>query len=202
MKERICCFQRIERSLAWLGESEWSRVTKLRSWDPKKKGKPLEGFRRVTDIIWFVFKTVLTALWRIEWGEARMNTEDQWGDYCYKPGREDSSLGQGSNQGHGEKWKYLGYILNIGLTRLSSDTTEWLLFQFSLSCIGEGHGNPLQYSCLENPRDGGTWWAAVYGVAQSRTWLKWLSNSSSSIVKDVYPKSPNTYNFPLISRKM
>ena len=50
-----------------------------------------------------------------------------------------------------------------------SDTTERLHFPFSLSCIGEGNGNPLQYSCLENPRDGGAWWAAVYGVAQSRT---------------------------------
>ena len=49
-----------------------------------------------------------------------------------------------------------------------SDTTEQLHFHFSLSCTGEGHGNPLQCSCLENPRDGGAWWAAVYGVAQSR----------------------------------
>ena len=47
---------------------------------------------------------------------------------------------------------------------------------FSLSCIGEGNGNPLQCSCLENPRDGGAWWAAVYGVAQSWTRLKWLSS--------------------------
>ena len=60
-----------------------------------------------------------------------------------------------------------------------SDTTEQLHFHFSLSCIGEGNGNPLQYSCLENPRDGGAWWAAVYEVAQSRTQLKRLSNSSS-----------------------
>ena len=52
-----------------------------------------------------------------------------------------------------------------------SDTTERLQFHFSLSCIGEGNGNPLQCSCLENPRDGGAWWAAVYGVAQSRTRL-------------------------------
>ena len=50
---------------------------------------------------------------------------------------------------------------------------------FSLSCIGEGNGNPFQCSCLENPRDGGAWWAAVYGVAQSRTQLKRLSSSSS-----------------------
>ena len=60
------------------------------------------------------------------------------------------------------------------------DTTEWLHFPFSLSCIGEGHGNPLQCSCLENPRAGGAWWAAVCGVAQSRTRLKRLSSSSSS----------------------
>ena len=58
-----------------------------------------------------------------------------------------------------------------------SDTTERLHFHFSLSCIGEGNGNPLQCSCLENPRDGESWWAAVYGVAQSRTRLKRLSSS-------------------------
>ena len=52
------------------------------------------------------------------------------------------------------------------------DTTERLHFHFSLSCIGEGNGNPLQCSCLENPRDGGAWWAAVSGVAQSWTQLK------------------------------
>ena len=56
---------------------------------------------------------------------------------------------------------------------------EWLHFRFSLSCIGEGNGNPLQCSCLENPRDGGAWWAAVYGVAQSWTWLTRLSSSSN-----------------------
>ena len=61
-----------------------------------------------------------------------------------------------------------------------SDMTERLHFHFSLSCIGEGNGNPLQCSCLENPRDRGAWWAAVYGVAQSRTRLKRLSSSSSS----------------------
>ena len=57
---------------------------------------------------------------------------------------------------------------------------EQLYFHFSLSCIGEGNGHPLQCSCLENPRDGGARWAAVYGVAQSRTRLKRLSSSSSS----------------------
>ena len=62
--------------------------------------------------------------------------------------------------------------------REESDKTERLHFHFSLSCIGEGNGNPFQCSCLENPRDGGAWWAAVYGVAQSRTRLKWLSRKS------------------------
>ena len=64
--------------------------------------------------------------------------------------------------------------------RKESDTTEQLHFHFSLSCIGEGNGNPLQCSCLENPRDGGSCWAAVYGVAQSWTRLKRLSSSSSN----------------------
>ena len=63
-----------------------------------------------------------------------------------------------------------------------SDMTERLYFHFSLSCVGEGNGNPLQCSCLENPRDGEAWWAAVYGVAQSRTRLKRLSSSSSSSI--------------------
>ena len=60
-----------------------------------------------------------------------------------------------------------------------SDTSERLHFHFSLSCIGKGNGNSLQCSCLENPRDEGAWWAAVYGVTQSQTRLKWLSSSSS-----------------------
>ena len=61
---------------------------------------------------------------------------------------------------------------------LESDKTERFHFHFSLSCIGEGNGNPLQCSCLENPRDGEAWWAAVYGVEKSRTRLKRLSSSS------------------------
>ena len=64
--------------------------------------------------------------------------------------------------------------------RTESDTTERLHFHFSLSWIGEGNGDPLQCSCLENPRDGGAWWAAIYWVTQSQTWLKWLNSSSSS----------------------
>ena len=77
-----------------------------------------------------------------------------------------------------------GRLQFMGL--LESDTTERLHFHFSLSCIGEGNGNPLQCSCLESPRDWGAWWAAVYGVAQSLTRLKRLSSSSSR----VNPASP------------
>ena len=66
--------------------------------------------------------------------------------------------------------------------RWGLDTTEGLHFHFSLSCIGEGNGNPLQCSCLENPKDGGACWVAIYGVTQSQTRLKWLSSSSSSSV--------------------
>ena len=70
-----------------------------------------------------------------------------------------------------------GRLQSMGSAK--SDKTEWLHFHFSLSCAGEGNGNPLQCSCLENPRDGGAWWAAIYGVAQSQTRLKRLSSSSS-----------------------
>ena len=62
-----------------------------------------------------------------------------------------------------------------------SDTTKRLHYHFSLSCTGEVNGNPLQCSCLENPRDGGAWWAAIYGVAQSQTRPKQPSSSSSSL---------------------
>ena len=68
-----------------------------------------------------------------------------------------------------------GGLQSMGSQR--SDTTERLHFHFSLSCIGEGNGNPLQCPCLENPRDGGAWWAAIYGVAWNRTRLKRLSSS-------------------------
>ena len=75
-----------------------------------------------------------------------------------------------------------GRLQSMGSPEL--DMTERLYFHFSLSCIGEGNGNPLQCCCLENPRDGEAWWAAVYGVAQSRTRLKRLSSSSNSCLKN------------------
>ena len=76
-------------------------------------------------------------------------------------------------QSHG--WRSLESCSPWG--RKESDTTERLHFHFSLSCTGGGNGNPLQCSCLENPRNGGAWWAAIYGVAQSRTRLKRFSSS-------------------------
>ena len=69
--------------------------------------------------------------------------------------------------------------------RKELDTTDRLDFHFSLLRIEAGNGNPLQCSCLENPRDGGAWLAAVYGVAQSRTRLKRLSSSSSMVLQSV-----------------
>ena len=80
--------------------------------------------------------------------------------------------------------KSLGRRTLVGCSpwgRKESDTTERLHFHFSLSCIGEGNGNPLQGSCLENTRDGGAWRAAVCGVAQSRTRLTQLSSSSMQV---------------------
>ena len=71
-----------------------------------------------------------------------------------------------------------GGLQSMGSLRV--DTTERLHFHFSLSCIGEGNGTPLQCSCLENPRDRAAWWAAIHGVTQGRTRLKRLSSSSSS----------------------
>ena len=76
-----------------------------------------------------------------------------------------------------------GWRILVGYSpcgRHESVATDRLYFHFSLSHNGEGNCNPLQCSCLENPRDSRAWWAAVYGVAQSRTWLKRLSSSSST----------------------
>ena len=74
--------------------------------------------------------------------------------------------------------------------RWGSDTTERLRFHFSLSCIGEGNGNPLQCSCLENPRDRGSWWAAVYGVAQSWTRLKRLGRQAGRTIQSMESSRP------------
>ena len=77
-----------------------------------------------------------------------------------------------------------GRLQSMGSLRVWHDRAT------SLSCVGGGNGNPLQCSCLESPRDGGAWWAAVYGVAQSQTRLKWLSSSSSSSNVSSYSSCP------------
>ena len=79
------------------------------------------------------------------------------------------------------------------------DRTERLHFHFSLSRAGEGNGNPLQCSCLENPRDGGAWWAAVYGVTQSRTRLKQLRAAAAALIKqlNLLTIRPRKVNFTL-----
>ena len=107
-----------------------------------------------------------------------------------RPGIEPTSPALGRRQWHPTPvllpGKSHGWRSLVGCSpwgREELDTTERLHFHFSLSCIGEGNGNPLQYSCLENPRDGGAWWAAVYGVAQSWTQLKRLSSSSSPCIR-------------------
>ena len=82
--------------------------------------------------------------------------------------------------GKSQGWRSL--VVCSPWARKELDMTERLHCHFSLSCIGEGNGKPLQCSCLENPRDGGAWWAAIYGVAQSQTRLKRLSSSSCSMV--------------------
>ena len=79
--------------------------------------------------------------------------------------------------------------------RQESNTTERLHFDFSLLCIGGGNGNPLQCSCLENPRDRGAWWTAVYGVASSRTRLKRLSSSSTERVKLIRKNEANVTGY-------
>ena len=76
-----------------------------------------------------------------------------------------------------------GRLQYMGSLRVGHDWVTSL--SISLACIGEGNGNPLQCSCLENPRDRGAWWAAIYGVAQSRAWLKRLSSSSSKEGKNI-----------------
>ena len=121
-------------------------------------------------------------------GEKGMTEDEMAGWHHQLSGHEfEWTLGVGDGQGGLECWSSWG--------RKESERTEQLHCHFSLLCTGEGNGNPLHCSCLENPRDGGAWWAAVYGVAQSRTRLKWLSSSSSS-----YLWQTVTSFFPCISQ--
>ena len=131
----------------------------------RERNRHTESRRGDGKKFWVLFETTQSSAWRRQWHPTP----------ALLPGK---SHGQRSPVGC-SPWG-----------REESDTTEQLPFHFSLSCIGEGNGNLLQCSCLENPRDGGAWWAAVSGVAQSRTWLKWLSSSSSSIYMSI-PISPS-----------
>ena len=79
--------------------------------------------------------------------------------------------------------------------RKESDLTERLHFHFSLSCLGEGNGNPLQRSCLENPRDRGAWWAAVYGVTQVRH--DWSNLAAAGHHLAIEPQPPSYWKCSL-----
>ena len=92
-------------------------------------------------------------------------------------------------------WMEPGRLQSMGSLRVRHD------FHFSLSCIGEGNGNPLQCSCLENPRDGEAWWAAVYGVTQSRARLKWLSNNKL-MMQNSHGKCLGLLKFHLVWNKI
>ena len=130
------------------------------------------------------------------WGERQTNTWLSYLKYCLRfPGEHCSILKGGGELGQRRQWQPTPVLLPgeshgwrslVGYSpwgREESDMIERLHFHFSLSWIGEGNGTPLQCSCLENPRDRGACWAAIYGVTQSQTWLTWLSSSSSSMVE-------------------
>ena len=112
----------------------------------RERNRHTESRRGDGKKFWVLFETTQSSAWRRQWHPTP----------ALLPGK---SHGQRSPVGC-SPWG-----------REESDTTEWLTFHFSLSCTGEGNGNPLQTSCLENPRDGGAWWAAVHGVARSQTRL-------------------------------
>ena len=138
---------------------------------------------------------------KIHWRRNRLPTPVFLGFPCGLAGKESacnvwdlgSIPGLGKSPGEGKV-----YPLQYSSHLKGSHKTEWLHFHFSLSCIGEGSSNPLQCSCLENPRDRGAWWAAVSGVAQSWTRLKRLSSSSSSLslLQGIFPTQGSNPGLP------
>ena len=98
---------------------------------------------------------------------------------------------------HGRR-SLVGYTMGS----LESDTTEWLHFHFSHSCIGQGNGIPLQCSCLEDPRGREAWWAAVYGVAQSQTRLKWCQQQQTPQRKMKFWEKTGSYSYKTENSKM
>ena len=158
----------------------------------KIAGKNINNLRYADDTTLMAETTHSSVLaWRIPgtgslvgcrlWGRTEWDTtegtyqqqQQQQHNYCRRHWRTTPVLSAGNSHGR----RSLVGCSPWGHEK--SDMTERLHFHFSLSCIGGGNGNPLQCSCLENLRDGGAWWVAVYGVSQSRTRLKQLSSSSS-----------------------
>ena len=193
----------VAKSQTWL--SGWAYTHRHREWGRRKMkesgwfpGVWLEHF--CGQWCHFLKKGVVSGKNGAFWGGWETSTsrclESSWLYEPVAPGKNwarDTDMGAVSIQQRRRQWhptlallpaKSHGRRSLVGCSRWGreeSDTTERLHFHFSLKFIGEGNGNPLQCSCLENPRDRGAWWAAIYGVAQSRTRLKWLSSSSSSI---------------------
>ena len=135
--------------------------------DPLEKGKATHS----SILAW----RILYSPWTLysPWGHKESDTTEQLFYFGRRQWQPTPVLLPGKSHG----WRSLVGYGPQGREEL--DTTERLHFHFS--CTGEGNGNPLQCSCLENPRDGGAWWAAVYGVAQSRTRLKRLSSSRKEL---------------------
>ena len=126
------------------------------------------------------FATGKNALTLATWkGRTKEGKAASFGERCHHVWRRHWHPTPVLLPGKSHRWRSL--VVCSSWDREESDRTQWLHFHFSLSCIGEGNGNPFQCSCLENPGDGGAWWAAVYGVAQSRIRLKWLSSSSHHV---------------------
>ena len=169
----------VNRICFW--QSKWPFITQL-------SGEFIKSLRNLKTHLWsealFIDRF---GFWKICPRDGKLYQEKLW--------RNLSALSEKAMAPHSSTlaWKIPwteepGRLQSVGL--LEFDTTERLHFHFSLSCIGEGNGNPLQCSCLENPRDGEAWWVAVYGVTQSRTRLKWLSSSRIPFLREnIPPKS-------------
>ena len=118
-----------------------------------------------------------------DWGqEEKGTTEDEMAGWHHRLNGREFEWTPGFGDGQG------GLVCCDSWGRKDLDMTEWLNWltkeYLMLTFIWMVNGNPLQYSCLENPRDGGAWWAAVYGVAQSRTRLKWLGSSGRAMATE------------------
>ena len=136
-----------------------------------------------TQNIVIIFVSIYVYTWASLMAQTVKNLPAMWETWVWSLGLEDPLAKAMVTHSIPLAWKIPWTRSLVGCSpwgHEESDMTEQLHFHFSLSCIGEGYGNPLQCSCLENPRDRGAWWAAVYGVAQSQTRFKWLSSSSSS----------------------